>query len=260
MGITQRVLHGGVAASVILTILIATACASRASSPTQPGRITVSHLTATSATLGWTKSKDDVGVVGYLVYRGPAAATDANLTLIESLDVSSLYSATRLYSGTAYKFGIQAIDASNNKSALRTVRLTTLNSSDMTAPVTPTRGPALRAFSDDRIDLTWPASTSPDVAGYEVLRDGIAIATIDQPGALHYSDNGLAPSTSYSYAVKAKSTNGLLSAASPAQSANTLDVGTVRIARGPLVSTVDGTSGVISWWTCLLYTSDAADE
>jgi hypothetical protein len=249
MRITQRALHGGVAGSVFLAGLIATACAASATSPTQPGRLTVSHLTATSATLGWAKSKDDVGVVGYRVYRGPAAAADADLTLIASLDVTSSFSATRLYSGTAYKFGIQAIDAVNNKSSLRTVRLTTLNNSDMTAPAAPTNGAAPRAFSDDRIDLTWPASNSPDVAGYQVLRDGTAIATIDQPETLHYSDNGLAASTSYSYAVKAKGTNGLLSPASPVRSAKTLAVGTVRIARGPFFSIVSGTSAVISWWT-----------
>ena len=107
----QRASHAVVAICVILTGLIVTtqtASAADTSPPTQPGTITVSNVTATSAALGWAKSSDNVGVVGYRVYRGPAAAADADLTLIASIDVTSSYSATRLYSGTAYKFGIQA--------------------------------------------------------------------------------------------------------------------------------------------------------
>jgi chitodextrinase len=250
--VLQRALHAVVAICVILTGLIVTtqtASAADTSPPTQPGTITVSNVTATSAALGWAKSTDNVGVVGYRVYRGPAAAADADLTLIASIDVTSSYSATRLYSGTAYKFGIQAIDAANNKSALRPVTLTTLNSSDTTPPAAPTSSPTPTAFSDARIDLTWSASASTDIAGYQVLRNGTVVATLDLPGTLRYSDNGLSASTSYSYTVKAKDSTGLLSAASPPRSATTLAAGTVRIARGPFSSRVTGSSAVISWWT-----------
>jgi hypothetical protein len=249
MRITQRALHLGVVICVILAGLLGTACAADTSSPTQPGTITVSSLTTTSAALGWAKSTDNVRVIGYRVYRGPAAASDADLNLIALLDATSSYLATPLYSGTAYKFGIQAIDAANNRSALSTVTLTTLNSLDTTAPAAPTSSPTATAFSDDRIDLTWSASSSTDVAGYQVLRSGAVIATLDLPGVLRYSDNGLSASTSFSYTIKAKDSNGRLSPSSPARSATTLAAGTVRIARGPFSSRVTGSSAVISWWT-----------
>jgi chitodextrinase len=249
MRIRQRALHAVAAICVILAGVLGTACAANTSSPTQPGPITVSNLTTTSAALGWSRSRDNVGVVGYRVYRGAAAAADTELTLIESLDVTGSYTATRLSTGTAYKFGIQAIDAANNKSPLRTVKLTTLNSSDITAPVAPTSSPAATAFSDSRIDLMWTASASTDVSGYQVLRNGSVVATLDLPGALRYSDNGLSASTSYSYTVKARDSNGLLSLASPAKSATTLAAGTAKIARGPFSSMVTGSSAVISWWT-----------
>jgi hypothetical protein len=74
----------------VVTGLIAaagTASAADTSPPTQPGAITVSSLTATSGTLSWAKSADDVDVVGYRVYRGPASAADAELRLIASIDV-----------------------------------------------------------------------------------------------------------------------------------------------------------------------------
>ena len=176
----RRAVHAAIAMSVVVTGLIATtgtASAADTSPPTQPGAITVSSLTATSATLSWAKSTDDVGVVGYRVYRGPASAADTQLT-ISSLDVTSSYSATRLYSATAYKFGIQAIDAANNKSVMRTVTLTTLNSSDTTPPTAPS-SPTASVFSADRIDLTWSASASGDVAGYQVLRNSTVVASLD---------------------------------------------------------------------------------
>jgi fibronectin type 3 domain-containing protein len=236
-----------VAAGLIATT--GTASAADTSPPTQPGAITVSSLTATSATLSWAKSTDDVGVVGYRVYRGPASAADTQLAWISSLDVTSSYSATRLYSGTAYKFGIQAIDAANNKSVMRTVTFTTLNSSDTTPPAAPSSSPTASVFSADRIDLTWPASDSGDVASYQVLRNSTVVATVDLPASLRYSDNGLSASTAYSYTIKAIDSNGLLSTASPARSATTLAPGTVTIARGPFSSRVTGSSAVISWWT-----------
>ena len=252
MRVLRRAVHAAVAMCVVVTGLVATtgtASAADTTPPTQPGAITVSSLTATSATLSWAKSTDDVDVVGYRVYRGPASAANADLKLIASLDVTSSYSATRLYSGTAYKFGIQAIDAANNKSALRTVTLTTLNSSDTTPPDAPTSSPGATVFSDDRIDLTWSASASSDVAGYQVFRDSTLVATVDMPASLRYSDNGRSPSTSYWYTVRAIDSKGLVSSASLARQATTLAAGTVRIARGPFSSRVTGTSAVISWWT-----------
>src|SRR5215211_7067365 len=179
MKIGQRALHPAVVICVLLTGVLGAACTADPSPPnsppSQPGTITVSHVTSTSATLGWASSTDNVRVIGYRIYRGPAATADADLTLIAMLDATSSYSAIRLYSSTAYKFGIQAIDAANNKSALRTVTVTTLNSSDNAAPTAPTMRPAATAFSDDRIDLTWSPSKSRDVAGYQVLRNGSVI-------------------------------------------------------------------------------------
>jgi chitodextrinase len=169
--------------------------------------------------------------------------------LIASLDVTTSYSATRLYSGTAYKFGIQAIDAANNKSVMRTVTLTTLNSSDTTPPDAPSSSPGATVFSDDRIDLTWSASASSDVAGYQVFRDSTLVATVDLPAALRHSDNGRSPSTSYWYTVSAIDSKGLASSATLARQATTLAAGTVGIARGPFSSRVTSTSAVISWWT-----------
>ncbi|WP_192772217.1 glycoside hydrolase family 9 protein [Plantactinospora soyae] len=83
--------------------------------PSTPGSLTVSAITPTGATLGWTASTDNVGVAGYRVYR-EAGATD---TLLATVTGTS-YPVTGLTSGTAYQFYLLAVDAAGNVSAAST--------------------------------------------------------------------------------------------------------------------------------------------
>jgi hypothetical protein len=74
--------------------------------------------------------------------------------------------------------------------------------------------------SSSRIDLAWNASTdNVGVTGYRVHRDGALIATVATTG---YSDTGLAPATSYAYAVSALDGAGNASDLSPAVPGTTL--------------------------------------
>jgi fibronectin type 3 domain-containing protein len=229
-----------------------TASAADTSAPSQPGTVTVSGVTATSASLAWGRSTDDVGIEGYRVYRGPAGAADTALNLIATTDAVTSYAATKLYSGRAYKFGVVAIDAADNASAMRTATLTTSGSTDATAPAAPSSSSvSAKAFSSSRIDVVWGTSGSTDVSGYRVLRDGAVVGTVDLPNGLRYSDNGLAAGSTHTYAVVAVDHNGNVSAATSGRSVKTLAAGTVQIARGPYLSNVTGTSAVISWWTNL---------
>ena len=220
------------------------------SPPSQPGPITVSSITQSSASLKWGGSTDDVGIEGYRVYRGPAGAAQSALSLIATTDAVTSYSATHLYSGTGYTFGVVAIDAANNKSLMRTVTLTTATSTDTTAPSSSTSVSG-RVFSSSRIDLFWAASTSTDVAGYNVYRDGTQVATVNLPNGPRYSDNGLAASSSHVYTLSAVDSAGNLSAATSGRTLNTLAAGALIVARGPYLSNVTGTSAVVSWWTNL---------
>ena len=68
--------------------------------------------------------------------------------------------------------------------------------------------------------MTWGASTdNVGVTGYRVYRGATLVGS---PTATSYSDTGLAPSTAYSYTVKAVDAAGNLSAASNTASATTL--------------------------------------
>jgi fibronectin type 3 domain-containing protein len=254
-----------VARALVVTLVAAAALAATpgaamaadTTAPTQPGAITVSSVTATSAALKWGPSSDAVGIEGYRVYRALGSATPTSL--IATTDAVSSYSATRLYSGKTYTFGIVAIDAANNKSAMRTATVTTLSSSDTTAPTAPSStSVSFRVFSSSRVDVVFGTSSSTDVAGYRVLRNGAVVGTVDLPNTPRFSDNGLAAATSYSYMIQAVDSAGNVSAGTTAKTAKTLATGSVIIARGPYLSKVTSTASIISWWTNVATTGTVA--
>ena len=220
------------------------------SAPTMPGVITASNVTATSVSLGWGGSKDNVAIEGYRVYRSIGTGPQS---LIATTDSVTSYSATHLYSGVTYTFGVTAIDSADNQSPMRTLTLMIpANTGDATAPNAPSStSVSFRVFSSSRIDIVWGTSTSTDVAGYRVLRNGVQVGTVDLPNTPRYSDNGLTPATSYAYSIQAVDSAGNVSTASPAKNAKTLAAGAILIARGPYLSNVTGTSATVSWWTNL---------
>lgn len=246
----------GVTLDVVILLAYAVAVPSSASAdtsaPTQPGAITVSGVTSNSASLSWGASEDDVKVEGYRVYRGPASAPNSSLSLIATTDAVTSYKAATLYAGTAYKFGIVAIDLANNLSPMRTTTFTTRSSSDTIPPAAPSSSSvSVTAFSSSRIDVAWASSSSTDESGYLVFRDGTQVGRKDLPGGLRFSDNGLAPSSSHSYVIKTVDSAGNVSTGTSPRVVTTLPIGSVKIARGPYISNVTASSAVVSWWTNL---------
>ncbi|WP_327715031.1 cellulase family glycosylhydrolase [Streptomyces sp. NBC_00490] len=89
--------------------------------PTTPGTPTASAVTATSATLSWTASTDNVGVAGYDVVRvSGGTETKVAASTTNSATVSGLTAKT------AYTFAVYARDAAGNRSSRSaTVNVTT---------------------------------------------------------------------------------------------------------------------------------------
>lgn len=85
---------------------------------------------------------------------------------------------------------------------------------DTTPPVVPTGLTAI-AVSSSQIDLTWnPTTDDYMLAGYQIYRDSILIAST---GGITYSDTGLAPETPYTYTVAAiDASNNLSGQSNPA--------------------------------------------
>lgn len=85
--------------------------------PTAPGQPTASNLTSTSVQLSWPASTDNVGVVGYDVYRGSTLVAQPTTT---SATITGLSPATQ------YTFSVRARDAAGNVSTSSpTLTLTT---------------------------------------------------------------------------------------------------------------------------------------
>src|SRR5207253_1135907 len=77
------------------------------------------------------------------------------------------------------------------------------------------------AASATQINLSWTASTdNVGVTGYLVYRNAVLVKSLGV--VTSYSDTGLAPTTSYSYTVKAFDAAGNVSAASNTATATTL--------------------------------------
>ncbi|MDT4944162.1 MAG: acid phosphatase type 7 [Pseudonocardiales bacterium] len=191
------------AASSIITI-------SDTSDPSVPGTPVAKASTGTPNTvqLSWTPSTDNVGVVGYNVYRdgtlliagvgGPATADTT------AKDV------------TNYSYAVQAVDAAGNRSGLSAGG--SITTPDWTAPT----APALSASSGppNEIDLSWSGSTdNVSVSGYDVYRDGGATAVATNLTGSTWADTRLMAGTTHSYVVVARDAAGNSSPASNAASA-----------------------------------------
>ena len=99
------------------------------SRPRAPTNVTVSTRTTTSISLTWAPSTDNIGVVGYELYRG-------GVLVGETAGTTGIVSG--LTCGTNYTLGIDAYDAAGNDSAQTVVMVSTLACADTTAPTQPT--------------------------------------------------------------------------------------------------------------------------
>ncbi|NUS06575.1 MAG: hypothetical protein HOV97_28920 [Nonomuraea sp.] len=94
---------------------------------------------------------------------------------------------------------------------------------DTTPPSAPT-GLRVTGTTSGGVSLAWTAATdNVGVTGYLVQRDGVQVATAT---GTSYTDTGLAPSTGYTYTVKARDAAGNQSAASASVTATTQPGGT----------------------------------
>ena len=164
--------------------------------PTAPTNVTTTVRTATSIALSWSASSDNVGVVGYGLYKaGAAAGTSAGTTGIFP----------GLTCNTNYTLAIDAYDAAGNRSQKTTVMVATTACPDTAPPSTPA-GLAASSVTQTSLTLTWSAaSDNVAVTGYDVYRNNTKMATVTSTSSIQ---SGLGCGTSYSFAVVAKDAAG----------------------------------------------------
>ncbi|BCJ74274.1 hypothetical protein CS0771_38180 [Catellatospora sp. IY07-71] len=182
--------------------------------PATPGTPTASNVTASSATLSWTASTDNVGVTGYEVVR--VAGTGETVLASPSANTATL---TGLSASTAYTFAVYAKDAAGNRSTRSgTVNVATSPGADGYPPTIPANLTASNVTSS-AATLTWTASTDDTgVTGYDVLRavgpSGGTFTQIGTATGTTYTATGLQPSGTYRFYVRARDAAGNVSAGS----------------------------------------------
>jgi Zn-dependent metalloprotease/chitodextrinase len=171
--------------------------------PSAPTNLVASNISATSLTLNWTASTDNIGVTGYDVYQngsklGTVTTATANIT--------------GLTASTTYQFYVRAKDAVGNISAASsTLSATTSSSTDTQAPTAPTNL-AASGIAATSLTLNWAASSdNVGVTGYNVYLNGALIGTVTTTTA---NITGLTANTAYQFYVNAQDAAGNVSGAS----------------------------------------------
>lgn len=148
----------------------------------------------TNVTLSWLPSTDNVGVIGYNVYQNNSIILNVSTTstLLKGLKPT-----------TTFNFGVSAVDAAGNESAVSSLSVTTGQDAakDTIKPTVPTNLAA--ALGSNSVQLTWTASTdNRAVVGYIVSQDGVVIDTVLSPLTAKFV-GGLTALTSYTFDVLA---------------------------------------------------------
>jgi chitodextrinase len=158
--------------------------------PTTPTNLVANPVAPGQVNLTWTASTDNVGVIGYQIFRDNAQIATAS---------TAAFSDTGLQPQTTHTYKVVAFDAGGNFSAASNIATTT-TPADTASPSAPTNL-AASINGLGQVDLTWTASTdNVFVAGYRVFRNGTQIATISTAS---YSDTTASANTTYSYYVVA---------------------------------------------------------
>jgi endoglucanase len=190
---------------------LAVAAGGDTTAPSVPGTPVVSNLTASGVTLSWTASTDNVGVIGYEVFREQGASDP-------QLAVSGGNSAalTGLSANTTYQVYVRARDAAGNLSAnsgLATFTTPGGGGGDTTAPTAP-GAPTVSGLTATGATLSWAASTdNVAVTGYDVFREqGATDPLLASSAQNSVVLTGLTANTTYQVYVRARDAAGNTSA------------------------------------------------
>lgn len=173
--------------------------AARTPAPTRPGPLTVATVTQQGAVVDFGRSRG----AGRLTYRikagGKTVATTRRTSRV----------AVPLACGRTYRVTAVAVDRRGRRSAASPgARLRTPACLDRTAPTAPAQLTATSRTGSE-VTLAWPAARDQvGVTGYLVYRDGTVLGG---SSTRSYVARNLRPSTSYTFAVRARDRAGNLS-------------------------------------------------
>jgi chitodextrinase len=173
--------------------------------PSAPTGVVVTAATATSISLSWSSSTDNVGVAGYGLYNGAAGPTTAT---------STSYAFSSLACGTTYSLSVDAFDGAGNRSGKTAISAATAACADSTAPSVPQN---MKQSNTTQTSFTFSWSPSTDnsgVAGYALFENGVKVGTTT---ATSYTYAGLTCGTTYTVMLEAYDAAGNYSNGAAAQ-------------------------------------------
>jgi outer membrane protein assembly factor BamB len=175
--------------------------------------LALSGTTTTSLTLTWTNPGDG-DYAGAMIRRAvgptPPANAAAGTLVVDKATPGTSHTDTGLTAGTTYSYAVFAHDAVPNYADSATLTAATSLVPDTTPPG-PITGLTVGSATSGSLTLTWTNPGAPDYAGAMIRRAvgptppanaaaGTLVVDKAAPGTSHV-DTGLAPGTTYSYAV-----------------------------------------------------------
>ncbi|WP_323788896.1 M4 family metallopeptidase [Psychroserpens sp.] len=161
-------------------------------SPTTPINLVATNTTSNyviSGILSWDASTDNVGVLGYNIYR--------NGSLIGVSDTTSYNVPQNMLSNTMYDFRVQAFDAAGKISGLSNIDSIWYDTTGPTAPTNLTSSNT----TETTTDLNWTASTDGiGVVGYKIYNGLVYLETVTNTS---HTLTNLTPNTNYNFRVVA---------------------------------------------------------
>jgi glucose/arabinose dehydrogenase/chitodextrinase len=140
--------------------------------PATPTGLTATAVSSSRIDLSWAASTDNVGVVGYKVFRnGSQVGTTTTTT----------YQDTGLTPSTTYTYAVSAYDAAGNTSGQSAPASATTAppASDTVPPTVALTAPADGATVSGTVTVTADASDNVGVVGVQFLLDGVNLGTED---------------------------------------------------------------------------------
>jgi endoglucanase len=196
--------------------------------PSVPGTPSVS-VTASSVTLSWGASSDNVGVTGYDVFR----ATGSSGGTFTSIGTSqgTTFTNSGLTSNATFRYQVRARDAAGNTSGFTppVTATTSGGTTDTQAPTVPGT-PIASGITTSSVNLSWSSSTdNVAVTGYDIFRapgaSGGTFASVGTSSTASFTSSGLSANTIYRYQVRARDAAGNLSGFSGAVTVTTANGG-----------------------------------
>lgn len=181
--------------------------------PTKPGNLRVTAKTLTSVSMAWNASTDNSGSFSYRVRLW------GDPTVVTLPRTQTSYTWTGLRPGVQYYFWVEAVDGSGNKATSDLLVLETLRD---TTPPSPPGNVTVGTVTASQVSLSWTASTDDSgiVDLYQVAVSPVA-GNVVLTGPTTATVTGLAPSTTYTFTVRARDAGWNFSAPSDAVTATT---------------------------------------